>query len=72
MRYRVYSGRRGARTIAPQERDGKPFTEFAAADDALAWAELLRRNGRVALLVVGDDSTQRSQQEIASALKSTG
>jgi hypothetical protein len=71
MRYRVYSGRRGLRTIAPQERDGKPFTEFAAAHDALAWADWLRRSGHVALLVMGDDGAQPSQQETKTVLKST-
>jgi len=72
MRYRVYSGKRGSRAISPQEKDRKPFTEFDAADDAMAWAEMLRRNGRVALLIIGDDGTQLAKQEIATALKPTG
>jgi len=71
MRYRVYSGRRGARTIALQERDGKPFTEFAAVDDAVAWADLLRRSGQVVLVVVGDDSAQPGPEATKTVLKST-
>jgi hypothetical protein len=70
MRYRVYSGMRGSRAISPHDRDGKPFTEFDAADDAMAWADLLRRNGRIALLITGDDGTQLTKNEIARALKS--
>lgn len=68
MTYRVYSGPRGSQSIVPAEKDRHLFKEFGLLDDAMSWARHLNSNGRVALLIEGDDGTQMSKQQIAAAL----
>ncbi len=69
MRYRVYSGPRGSQEVSPLEKDRLLYKEFAALDDALSWAQHVERDGRVALLIEGDDGTHLDKREIAKALK---
>lgn len=69
MTYRVYSGPRGAESISPIEKDRHLFKEFGILDEAMSWARHVNNQGRVALLVEGDDGTHLTKQEIASALK---
>jgi hypothetical protein len=44
------------------------FKEFAALDDALSWARHVKQDGRVPLLLEGDDGTQMDRRAIADAL----
>jgi hypothetical protein len=69
MGYRAYSGPRGASAPSAIEKERMLYKEFTTLDEALAWARHLEANGRVALLIEGDDGTQLSKQEIAAALK---
>ncbi|MPZ59293.1 MAG: hypothetical protein GEU91_22990 [Rhizobiales bacterium] len=69
MRYRVYSGPSGTRSISPLEKDKLLFKEFGALDDAFAWAQHVGTTGRVALLIEGDDGTHLTKHEIAGALR---
>ena len=68
MTYRVFSGPRGSQSISPAEKDRHLYKEFSTLDEAMSWARHLNTNGRVALLIEGDDGTQFGKQEIASAL----
>jgi hypothetical protein len=69
MTYRVYSGPRGSEAIAAVEKDRHLFKELTNLDEAMSWARHLNKNGRVALLIEGDDGTQLSKQQIAATLK---
>lgn len=68
MIYRVYSGPQGAPDVSPLDKAQMLFKQFAALDEALAWAGHLERGGRVALLIDGDDGTRLDRREIAAAL----
>src|SRR5262249_59033570 len=63
--YKVYSGPPGTESISPLEKEHMLFKEFGLLDDAFAWVDHLRRSGRVALLIEGDDGTYLSKREIA-------
>jgi hypothetical protein len=69
MRYRVYSGPRGAERLAAMEKERTLFKEFDNLDDAFSWARHLDATGRVALAIDGDDGTNLGKQEIAAAIK---
>jgi hypothetical protein len=69
MTFRVYSGPRGSETLSPLDKDRHLFKEFATLDEALGWARHLNDNGRVALLVEGDDGTRLTKQQIVVALQ---
>ncbi len=69
MTYRVYSGPRGSQPISPLEKDRHLFKEFTLLDEAMAWARYVNKNGRVALLIEGDDGTRLTREQIAAALK---
>ena len=69
MRYRVYVGPRGSEAISPLQKDQFLFKEFRTLDDAFGWARHVNGNGRVTLLIDGDDGTNLSKQEIAAALQ---
>ncbi len=69
MRYRVYSGPSGTKTLSPLEKERLLFKEFGSLDDAFAWAQHVGGTGRVALLIEGDDGTHMTKHEIASALR---
>ena len=68
MRYRVYSGPRGASAPAALERDRMLFKEFSSLDEAMGWAGHINDRGLTALLIEGDDGTRLVKQEIAAAL----
>jgi len=70
--YRVYSGPRGTQRISPLEKERWLFKEFGSFDDAMSWAAHVRKEGRVALLIEGDDGTSLSKTEIAAALAMSG
>ena len=42
--------------------------EFESLDDALGWAWHLDQCGQTALLIIGDDGTRLTKQEIAATL----
>ena len=63
--YKVYSGPPGSDEISPFEKEHLLFKQFGSLDDALAWAYHLKRSGRVALLIEGDDGTHLTKREIA-------
>ena len=69
MTYRVYSGPRGSEAISPLEKDRHLYKEFSVLDEAMNWAEHLSEDGRVALLIEGDDGTRLTKQQIVNALK---
>ena len=68
MQYRVYSGPKGSGEISPIAKEQMLFKEFTALDDALSWARHLERDGRVPLLIEGDDGTRMDRRAIADAL----
>ena len=70
MTYRVYSGPRGSESLSPIEKDRHLFKEFGVLDEAMSWARHLNDEGRVALLVEGDDGTRLTKQQIVTELKS--
>jgi hypothetical protein len=69
MRYRVYSGPSGSKTLSPLEKEKLLFKEFTSLDEAFAWAKYVGDTGRVALLIEGDDGTHLTKHEIASAIR---
>jgi hypothetical protein len=69
MTYRVYSGPRGSESISPLEKDRHLYKEFGGLDEAMSWASHVNSSGRVTLLIEGDDGTQLTKQQIATALK---
>jgi hypothetical protein len=68
MQYRVYSGPKGSGEISPIAKEQMLFKEFAALGDALSWARHVKQDGRVPLLLEGDDGTQMDRRAIADAL----
>ena len=69
MTYRVYSGPPGTETVPPMEKERWLYKEFGLLDDALGWARHVNHDGRVALLIEGDDGTQLTKREISAALR---
>lgn len=69
MRFRVYSGPRGSEDVSPMTKDKLLFKEFSALDDALSWARHIEREGRVPLLIEGDDGTRMDRRSIVNALR---
>jgi hypothetical protein len=45
------------------------FKEFTALDDALLWARHVEQDGRVPLLIEGDDGTRMDRRAVADALR---
>jgi hypothetical protein len=68
MRYRVYSGPKGSGDVGPLEKEQLLFKEFDGLDNALAWSRHVERQGRVPLLIEGDDGTRMDKHAIANAL----
>jgi hypothetical protein len=68
MTYRVYSGPPGSAVISPFEKSRHLYKEFGMLDEAIGWARHLAKQGRVLLLIEGDDGTCLSKQDIAAAL----
>jgi hypothetical protein len=69
MRYRVYSGPRGSGDISPLAKEKMLFKEFTTMDDALSWARHVEKEGRVPLLIEGDDGTRMDRRAIGDALR---
>lgn len=69
MQYRVYSGPKGSDDVTPMAKDKLLFKEFAALDDALSWARHVEREGRVPLLIEGDDGSRMDRRAIVDALR---
>jgi len=69
MRYRVYSGPRGSEDISPLAKEKMLFKEFTTMDDALSWARHVEKEGRVPLLLEGDDGTHMDRRAIGDALR---
>ena len=69
MTYKVFTGAPGSEPISPLEKDRWLFKEFTDLDEALAWAQGLKRRGAVAMLIEGDDGTRMDKRAIATALQ---
>ncbi|MBI1204839.1 MAG: hypothetical protein GC182_20240 [Rhodopseudomonas sp.] len=68
MTYRVYSGPKGTPELSAIDRSQMLFKQFVALDEALAWARHVTRDGRVPLLIEGDDGTSINRREIGAML----
>lgn len=68
MNYRVYSGPKGSGEITPLAKEQMLYKEFSALDDALSWARHVTQDGRVPLLLEGDDGTRMDRRAIGDAL----
>jgi hypothetical protein len=69
MRFRAYSGPKGSEDVSPIAKDKMLFKEFTALDEALSWARHVEREGRVPLLIEGDDGTRMDRRAIVNALR---
>jgi hypothetical protein len=69
MRYRVYSGPKGCDDVTPTTKDKLLFKEYTTLDEALSWARHVERDGRIPLLIEGDDGTQMDRRSIVNALR---
>jgi hypothetical protein len=69
MRYRVYSGPHGSEDVSPLTKDKLLYKECVGMDAALSWARHLEKNGRVALLIEGDDGTRMDRRAVGDALR---
>lgn len=68
MTYRVYSGPKGSGEISPLAKEQMLYKEFNALDEALAWARHVNQDGRVPLLLEGDDGTRMDRRAIGDAI----
>lgn len=68
MTYRVFSGPKGAPDPSLLEKRHMLYKEFMSIDEALWWASHLRKQGRVALSIEGDDGTQLDRRAIGAAI----
>ncbi len=68
MAYRVYSGPKGSGQISPLAKEQMLYKEFSGLDEALAWARHVDREGRLPLLLEGDDGTRMDRRAIGNAL----
>ncbi len=68
MTYRVYSGPKGSGEISPLAKEQMLYKEFSGLDEALAWARHLDKDGRLPLLLEGDDGTRMDRRAIGNAL----
>ena len=69
MQYRVYSGPKGSGDVSPIAKEHMLYKEFSALDDALSWARHVEKEGRVPLLIEGDDGTRMDRRSISDALR---
>jgi len=69
MAYKVFTGPPGSEAISPLEKDRWLFKELSNMDEALAFAQAVKRRGAVPLLIEGDDGTCMKKYEIAEALQ---
>lgn len=68
MTYRVYSGPKGTPEFSTIDKSQMLFKQFGVLDEALAWARHVARDGRVPLLIEGDDGTSLNRREIGAML----
>ncbi len=68
MSYRVYSGPKGSGDISPLTKEQMLYKEFTGLDEALFWARHVVKDGRVPLLLEGDDGTRMDRRAIGDAL----
>ena len=68
MTYRVYSGPKGSGDISPLAKEQMLYKEFSGLDEALSWARHVTKDGRVPLLIEGDDGTRLDRRAIGEAL----
>jgi hypothetical protein len=54
--------------VPPLEKERWLYKEFGLLDEALGWARHINQDGRVALLIEGDDGTM-TKKEISAALR---
>ena len=66
--FRVYVGPPQAKTINPIEKHRHLFKEFTILDEAIAFAGHMKKTGRVALMIEGDDGTRLDRKELADVL----
>jgi hypothetical protein len=69
MTYKVFTGAPGSENISPLEKDQHLYKEFGNFDDALSFAQGVKRRGAVPLLIEGDDGTHLDKREIADVLQ---
>ena len=69
MQYRVYSGPKGSGDVTGLAKEQMLFKQFTALDDAFAWARHVEKEGRLPLLIEGDDGTHMDRRAIADALR---
>lgn len=69
MRFRVYSGPRGAEDVSAFAKEHMLFKELASLDEALSWARHVEQGGRSPLLIEGDDGTRMDRRAIVNALR---
>ena len=69
MQYRVYSGPKGSGEVTALAKEQMLFKQFSALDDALSWARHVEKEGRLPLLIEGDDGTRLDRRAIANALR---
>jgi hypothetical protein len=68
MTYRVYSGPKGSPDISPLTKEQMLYKELTSFDEALSWARHVTHDGRVPLLIEGDDGTKMDRRAIGEAL----
>jgi len=69
MPYRVYSGPKGSEDVSPLTKDRLLFKECPSIDEALSWARRVEKDGRLPLLIEGDDGTRMDRRGIVTALR---
>lgn len=69
MSFRVYSGPKGSGQLSPLAKEQMLYKEFTVLDDALSWARHVEHQGRMPLLIEGDDGTRLDRRDIATALR---
>ena len=68
--YRVYSGPPGSKKLSSEEKARCLYQEFGFMDEALDFAAEVTRQGRVAVLIEGDNGIELNFSEIANAMDS--
>jgi len=66
--YRVYSGPPGMKRLSAEEKARCLYEEFGFIDEALDFAAEITRNGRVPVLIEGDNGIELDFGEIADAM----
>ena len=67
--YRVYSGPPGIRKLSSEEKARCLYEEFGFIDEALDFAAEVTRQGRVAVLIEGDNGIALDFSAISEAME---